>query len=498
MPGMQILPDKIYRAAQVRAIDSTAIEDCEIPGFTLMSRAGQVALDILRRRWPHARRVLVLCGAGNNAGDGYVLARLAARSGLRVSVAALVDPESLAGDARLAWELYCQAGGVVQEWQVSLLDGCDVVIDAILGTGLVRDLEGQPARVVEALNQSRRPVLAIDIPTGLHPDTGQPRGAAVVASATVTFVGLKLGLYTGEGPDLCGQLYFDDLGIPERAYQDQLHAGRRIDNTLVREVLPPRARTAHKGSHGHVLLVGGGVGMPGAIRLAAEAALRSGAGRVTVATRPESVPVVVSGCPELMASAVRSAEELAPLLDAADVVGIGPGLGQDPWAQDLFELVLASDRPLIVDADALNLLAQHPQARGNWVLTPHPGEAARLLSETNGAAAIQKDRTAALARLIERYDGVVLLKGAGTVVARKGQVPWFCDRGNPGMATAGMGDVLTGVVAGIAGQCGDLFAAACAAAWVHAAAGDDAARSGERGLLASDLFVHLVRHVNPA
>lgn len=494
---MEQMPDKIYRAAQVRAIDRSAIEDCEIPGFTLMARAGQAALEVIRCRWPAARRVLVLCGAGNNAGDGYVLARLAARAGLRVTVAALMDPEDLRGDALLAHDMFRQAGGRAQKWEAGLPGGADVVVDAILGTGLSRALTGQPASVVEQINASVRPVLALDVPTGLDANTGEPLGAAVRAAATVTFVGLKLGLYTGAGPEYCGEIYFAGLGIPERAYEGQPHAGRRIDERLVREVLPPRPRTAHKGMFGRVLLVGGGTGMPGAVRLAAEAALRSGAGRVTVATRPDSVPVVVAGRPEVMAHGVTSPDELRPLLEAADVVGIGPGLGQGQWAASLFEAVLASNRPLVVDADALNLLAQNPVKRGDWILTPHPGEAARLLAADCDAASVQRDRPTVLSELIERYQAIVILKGAGTMVGRKGEVPWFCDRGNPGMASAGMGDVLTGVTTAIAAQSADLFSAARAAVWVHAVAGDDAAHSGERGLLASDLLAHLVTHVNP-
>lgn len=493
---MESLPDKIYRAAQVRAIDRSAIEDCEIPGFTLMSRAGQAALDVLRSRWPAARRLLVLCGAGNNAGDGYVLARLAARSGLRVTVAALMDPEALQGDARLAWEMFRQAGGSTVKWEPQLPQRTDVIVDAILGTGLSRALEGQPARVVETLRDAGKPVLALDVPTGLDADTGHPLGTAVRAAVTVTFVGLKLGLYTGAGPEYCGEICFASLGIPERAYRDQVHAGRRIDRRLVRRTLPARARTSHKGQAGRVLLVGGGKGMPGAVRLAAEGALRAGAGLVTVATLPESVPAIVAGRPEVMVHGITDAGALQQLMAAADVVGIGPGLGQDSWARRMFDAVLASDKPLVVDADGLNLLAQSPHARGNWILTPHPGEAARLLEKFEDAAAVQRDRPAALAALIDRYAAVVILKGAGSLVGRAGEVPWICDRGNPGMASAGMGDVLTGVAAGIAAQNGDLFAAARAAAWVHGAAGDDAARNGERGMLASDLFVHLVTHVN--
>ncbi len=477
-------------------MDRTAIEQCEIPGFTLMSRAGQAALAALRTRWPAARRLLVLCGAGNNAGDGYVVARLAERSGMKVTTVALFDPDKLGGDARLAWDMYRKSGGAVREWDPALLRRCDVVVDAILGTGLTRQLEGQPSEVVAALNAGDRPVLAVDLPTGLHADTGQAMGVAVRADLTVTFVGLKLGLYTGDGPDYAGDIVFDSLAIPDTVFVRASHAGERIDESLVMRVLPRRRKTAHKGNHGRLLMIGGGPGMPGAIRLAAEAALHAGAGTVTVATLPEHVPLVLAARPELMARPIAAADDLLPLLESADVIAIGPGLGQDTWASGLLDLALATDKPLVVDADGLNLLARQPTARGNWILTPHPGEAARLAGNDATASLIQQDRIAATARLIDRYAAVVVLKGAGSIVARNGDVPWFCDRGNPGMAAPGMGDVLTGVIAAIAGQCGDLFDAARAGVFVHASAGDDAAQGGERGILASDLFPHIVSHVN--
>jgi NAD(P)H-hydrate epimerase len=492
--GMKDLPLRIYRAAQVRELDRLAMERHEIPGYTLMYRAGEAALSLLRKRWPWARRILVLCGAGNNAGDGYVLARLAQSERLQVTVVALFDPAKLQGDARIAWDTFHAAGGQVVEWDERLLDSAEVIVDAILGTGLTRPINGRSAEIIRAVNASGRPVLAIDIPTGLCADTGNPLGAAIQADATITFVGLKLGLYTGEGPDYAGEVHFNDLGVSALLGDAQPCAGRRIDRGLIRTILPRRARTSHKGDHGHVLCIGGNAGMPGAIRLTAEAALHVGAGRVTVATHPDNVGIVVAGRPELMCSGVRTAAELERLTRACDLIAIGPGLGRDDWAQTMFEVACRSEKPLIVDADGLNLLAVRPRRRDDWVLTPHPGEAGRLLG-TDGAA-VQRERLAAVARLLERYGGVAVLKGAGTLVGHVGDVPCLCDRGNPGMAAPGMGDVLTGIIAGIAAQTRVLFDSACAGVLVHALAGDDAARGGERGLLASDLFQHVRKWVN--
>jgi NAD(P)H-hydrate epimerase len=310
----------------------------------------------------------------------------------------------------------------------------------------------------------------------------------------VTFVGRKLGFYLGQGPDCVGRVEFDDLGVPAAAYADVPRSHCLIDDSVVATALPPRERTAHKGRNGHALIVGGAAGMGGAPRLAAEAALRVGAGLVTVAVHPASL-AAVSARPELMTVAMGSATDLERALERATVVALGPGLGQSPWAMEILAAVLAADKPLVVDADALNLLAFDPQARERWVLTPHPGEAARLLDTS--VALVQSGRLQAATELQRRYGGTVVLKGAGSLVVSGDGAAWICDRGNPGMATAGMGDVLTGVIAGIAAQCGDLALAARAGVLVHAQAGDRAAVRGQRGLTASDVVEQLRAGVNP-
>ena len=491
---MTKLPNKIYRTAQVRELDQLAISG-GVPGYTLMCRAGQAALNELRSRWPRASRILVLCGAGNNGGDGYVVGRLAHEAGLKPMVVALTDPEALRGDARLAWEMLVRAGLPIYEWEPGLLNVAEVVVDGILGTGIARPLEGRPKEVVQQINQSKKPVLALDVPTGLNADTGQALGEAIRADATVTFVGLKLGLYTGAAWDHTGDIVFADLDIAS-SVREQVHAvGTRIDGNLVHEVLPPRSRAAHKGNFGRVVLVGGGAGMPGAIKLAAEAALFVGAGTVTVLTRPEHVGVVLAGRPELMVRGVDDATVAESVLSNADVIAVGPGLGVDSWGRAMLDAVLKVDKPTVVDADGLNCLVGSGKKRANWVLTPHPGEAARLLQLDSGS--VQRDRLKSAAALLEAHGGIIVLKGPGTIVATSGEGPWICDRGNPGMAAPGMGDVLTGVIAGVAGQCGDLFSAARAGVFIHGAAGDDAAKAiGQRGLVASNLMPYLVRRVN--
>lgn len=489
----------VYTPEQVRLLDRIAIEECGIPGYELMTRAGRFVFDLCRAQYPQARRWLVLCGAGNNAGDGYVVARLALSEGITVTVAALSEPRRLGGDAAAAWHDYQHAGGTVAQFSAGLCQQADLIVDALLGTGLTRSLEGAYLHAVESVNSAAAPVVAVDIPSGLCGLTGQVLGAAVCAEMTATFIGRKLGLYLGAGPELTGAVRFSDLGVPPDKVAHATPALRLFDALDHRRQLPPRARTAHKGQFGHVLVIGGNHGMGGAVRLAGEAALRSGAGLVSVATRADNVSAVTALRPELMCSGVESVQDLEPLLGRATVIAIGPGLGRDAWAREMLGRVLeCQSQLLVVDADALNLLAEQPCRRGGWVLTPHPGEAGRLLGVDT--AAIQADRLGAARQLWDRFGGVALLKGRGTLVGESGQIPYLIDAGNPGMASAGMGDVLTGLVSALIGQAqpADILAATACAAYIHAKAADEVARHGERGILATDVFSGLRPWLNPA
>jgi len=493
MAAMKALGGALYTAGQVRDLDRRAIHELGIPGYELMTRAGHATLDALRALWPAVRSITVLCGPGNNGGDGYVVGRVARAQGIAAHVVSLGDPQELAGDARRAYDDFVAAGGRCAPWSPALLES-DVIVDALYGTGLARPVSGAAASMIEAVNAAGRPVVAVDVPSGLHADSGAVLGVAVHAAATVTFIGRKLGHYLGAGPDSVGHVVFDALQVPAETYACTTPAARLLGEADVLEALPRRRRVGHKGEYGHVLVIGGGPGMPGAARLAGEAALRSGAGLVTLAVHPESAGVVAAR-PELMCVAARSPADLTAALSRATVVAVGPGLGQSAWAREMFEAALACGRPLVVDADALNLLAAAPRRNEHWVLTPHPGEAARLLDQTS--AEVQSDRLSAAAHLHDRYGGTVVLKGAGSIVRGGGDLPCICDRGNPGMATGGMGDVLTGVIAGIAAQCADLGLAARAGVFVHGQAGDLAARRGERGLLASDVLDQVRTCVNP-
>jgi NAD(P)H-hydrate epimerase len=485
----------LYRADQVRELDRRAIDEQGIPGATLMQRAGQASFDALRQAWPGANDILVLAGVGNNAGDGFVIARLAHSAGLGARAMLLADPERLRGDALGAYRAMTAAGVHAEAYHEDGLQWADVIVDAMLGTGLGGEVREPFAAVIHAVNQSGRPVLAVDIPSGLSADTGQALGVAVRATMTVSFIGLKQGPYLAAGPEYCGELCFDDLDVPAIVYQNMAPAMSRMSLDAERQALQPRRRSAHKGDFGHLLVVGGMPGFSGAPRMTGEAALRCGAGLVSIATHPDHAAMLNAQRPELMCHPVRSRSDLDALLARATVVVLGPGLGRSTWSEALWDRVLDVDCPLLVDADGLNLLAAQPQRREGWVLTPHPGEAARLLGLST--TEVEADRPAAVAALQARYGGTVLLKGAGTLVQSGEGPPKLCPLGNPGMAGGGMGDVLSGVIGALLAQGLAAAAATSLGVCLHAAAADRAAAGeGERGLLASDLMPHLRRLVN--
>ena len=518
------IPRALYRAEQVRKLDGLAITALGLSEFELMRRAGAAAFSHLRQRWPGVRDLLVFSGGGNNGGDGFIIGALAAASGLRVRIVCLTPPEKLVGAAAEAREMAAAkplAMCSFAEFQASLADdpnGCfDLIVDAIFGTGLNRPAAGDSRAAIEWMNAHAAPVLAVDVPSGLHADSGTPLGDAVRAEATVSFVGMKRGLLTHLGPDHAGEIVFADLDAPADVY----HGGdspevetRRIDIHSASRLLPRRRPSAHKGSNGHVLLLGGDHGMGGAIMLAAEAALRCGAGLVSVATRSAHRSPLLCRRPEIMVAGTEDGRvDLPGLFDRASNIVIGPGLGRGDWSRNLLRAALAAQTtrrlPLIVDADALRLLAgrepepelEHGETvlpKDDWILTPHPGEAAAMLGVSTGE--IQRDRFAALAALQRQFGGHCLLKGAGSLIRGPARTPRFklCTEGNPGMGSGGMGDVLSGIIAGLNAQGLSLADSLECAVCVHGEAADLAAREGgERGLAAADLLPFVRRLVNP-
>lgn len=491
------LPLWVHSRQQTRQLDAALISS-GIAGIELMQRAAQAAWQVLLARWPDAGCVTVLCGAGNNAGDGYLVARLALAAGWRVQVWTPSAPERLDGDAAAAWRQAQQAGVPIAGWAAdTVFDG--VLVDALLGTGLSGPVRAHFAEAIAAVNRSACPVLAIDVPSGLDADRGVPLGAAVQADVTVTFIALKLGLLTAQGPDLCGELVYAALADP--LPPDVPASLELLGLSRWKECLPSRPRSAHKGRFGHLLLVGGGPGMGGAIMLAAEAALCSGAGKVTVATSAEHVAPLLSRCPEAMVRAVTDGRELAPLLAAADALVLGPGLGRSAWAEQLLSLCLDAALPRVLDADALNLMAQRSRPMGlgeNTVVTPHPAEAARLLQCST--AQVQGDRLDAVLGLVELLGCHVVLKGAGSLVASPASallLPAVCGAGNPGMAVGGMGDVLSGLLGALLAQRVPAAQAARYAVLVHAIAGDQLAGDvGEVGIRAGEMIPAIRRVLN--
>jgi hydroxyethylthiazole kinase-like uncharacterized protein yjeF len=509
------LPRDLYQAAAVQQLDRLAIDTFGIEGFGLMQRAGRACFAALLEHWPETRRLRVFAGAGNNAGDGYVIAALAAEQGLQSEIVYLSSPDRLRGDAAKAYAMArkedVQLVAFNDYYQQPEGDSPTVLVDALLGTGLDREVTGDYAAAISLINASHKPVLAVDIPSGLHANTGEPLGCAVDAGITVTFIGMKQGLLTGSAPDYIGKLFFSDLGVPSEVY---LHADaakpgvKRIDINSVRDSIKPRAPASHKGAFGHVVVVGGDRGYGGAVLMAAEAAQRSGAGLVSVITRSEHRAGMLARRPELMVAGTEDEGfDAAELLAKATVIVVGPGLGRGRWGEDLLGRSLATQMaqqtPLVIDADGLNLLADRDNGqtglkRETWILTPHPGEAARLLDTSLDM--VKADRFAAIAAMQQKWGGTCLLKGSGSLIRSSfaTDTTFLCDEGNAGMASGGMGDVLAGVTAALVAQGLPNDQALQCAVCVHGEAADlAAAESGQRGMLATDLLPLIRQLLNP-
>ena len=498
--GEHHLPHSLYTAAQVRAFDSEAINTHHIQGFELMKRAGKAAFDACQRRWPTLMQggtLHIVCGAGNNAGDGFAVAAQARHHYMPVRVLTLRDPELLKGSAYKAWEWFRDLGGHYERWSEETVIQGDTVVDAILGTGLSGDMSADFRQAVAQINEANLPVLSLDIPSGLCPDTGSEKPVAVRADLTVTFVALKRGLYTGSGPKCCGSVELADLHIPDSVYDSETAATTILHDAMFADVMPPRAGDAHKGDQGHLLIIGGDHGKGGAVLMAAQAALRSGVGLVTMLTRPEHVQASLARCPEVMVVGIKQGEQLAPLFTGKTAIVVGPGLGLDSWGEELLAAVLSTELPILLDADALNLVSRLTEPfvpRRNALFTPHVGEAARLLGCT--VEEVAADRFRAARTLQSLCGGVVVLKGAGSLVQDENDT-CLCSAGNPGMAVAGMGDVLSGIIGALLAQGQALPTAARLGVWLHAVAGDRCAeKCGELGMIATDLLAPVRQLLN--
>lgn len=488
------LPEALYSAEQTRELDRLAFTQGQLDSATLMARAGKAALNLISQHWPEARNLLIFCGSGHNGGDGFELARQAAEQGLTVSIVLIGNADNMPDEVHATFQA-ALAQGVKRLHLTDKWPAADLLVDAMLGTGLSREVSGDYAAVIDLINTAEQPVLALDIPSGLNADTGCIMGSAVIASITLSYIGLNFGLYCADGPDVCGELAFADLAVPEAAFQQITPLAKRLSTRHLQTVLPPRKRNSHKGHFGHVLVIGGNQGMSGAVSIAAQAAARTGAGLVSVATHPSHAAFLNLQRPEIMCHAITDATDLDNLLAKATVICIGPGLGQDDWAKSLFNKVITLDKPMVVDADALNLLSKQPQQKTNWVLTPHPGEAASLLGSDNKS--VQNNRPAAVRQLQQTFGGIAVLKGCGTLIYSDAAPLKLSPFGNPGMASGGMGDCLTGIIGGLLAQQLTPAEAAQTGVLLHGLAADHAARvHGERGLLSLDLLPFLQQLMN--
>lgn len=491
-------PHRLYSVEQCRELDRLAIEgnaeDSGIASYVLMQRAASAIYEFSQLRFSQSQSILVLTGSGNNAGDGYLFAKMSLENGRNVCVYSLVSTDDLSGDARLAYLDWIDAGGELTTDLNDALHRADLIIDAILGTGIQRDLNAEWIAIIDEINDFETPVIAVDIPTGLSADTGAVLGNALVADYTISFIALKKGLFTGMARDYCGEIIFNDLQIPVSVYSVLDEEANLLTEEDYSSFQIQRKPCAHKGQTGHLLIVGGNHGMCGAIIMAAQSALRSGVGRVSVVTRPEHVNAVVAAQPELMVYGLDEPVIPDELLKRVNVIGIGPGLGRDDWSKQLFDQVIYQDHYKLLDADALYHLPDHAADLSDTVITPHPGEAAQLLD--TDVETIESDRFQTVEQLYQEYNAVVVLKGAGTLIYDGFQAVDICPFGNSSMATAGMGDVLSGIIAALMAQGYEIADAARAGVCVHSKAADDAIVEGKVGLVATDLLAFIRARLN--
>jgi hydroxyethylthiazole kinase-like uncharacterized protein yjeF len=489
------LDARLFQVVDIKQIAERAYKEQSITTSMLMRRAAQAAFDSIVYHYPLAQTFGIFCGSGSNGADGLYFAAIAALAGKVVYCYVVADIEKLNEKQKKAYLSAQEAGVIFAKADQIIGEDTDIVIDALLGLGCKGELSLEIATIVDLINHSKKAVCALDIPTGLNPNTGGIAEHCVSADLTISFIAPKIGCYMFKGPNVCGKLITHHLGIDPKIIDEQKPVATLLSERMIRESLSKHPKNSHQRDVGHVLVIGGDYGMGGAVRIAAEAAMRAGALSVTVATRPEHLNVITGARPEIMCFEVRTGEDLKPLIENAQVIVLGPGLGRSDWSRSLFDTVIASDKPKIMDGDALIFLSENPVKRNDWILTPHPGEASELLKHS--CPDIQNFRLESVKEMQMIYGGVVVLKGRGSLV-NDGKEIHLCHAGNPGMATAGMSDILSGVIGGLVAQGLPLSQSAGVGVLVHARSADMAVQeAGERGILATDLLPYLRVLVNP-
>ncbi len=470
----------LYTPETVYQLDKAAVVKDGYSEIELMGRAGECVWQAITQRWPQLSRITVFAGSGNNGGDAFVVALCARRQRVEVQLLVQGDLSRQSPTAQHYRELWEQGGGECEAWQEQEIDG-DLIVDGLLGIGLQRELDTHWQKLVTRINQSKVPCVAIDIPSGLNGWSGMPQPVAIEAQLTVTFIGAKTGQFLADGPDYCGELLFEDLGVSTR-----VHAAATAALEVIESCRLPvaRKRNSHKNHYGHLLVVGGDQGMSGAVALASLAALRSGAGLVTALVHPDC-RANLAGFPEIM---VLGWDALEAKLAEASVIVVGPGMGRGEAAQECQRILAAATQPMVIDASALESGFLKSLTSKDLVITPHPGEAAALLQTSTSE--IQGDRLDSCARLVDTFSATTVLKGSGTLVAQPGTSPMAINtRGHAGMASAGMGDVLSGIIAAYLGQGLTPFEAARTAVYVHALCAERyCAQNDQSGLIASDVI----------
>lgn len=486
------LPREMYSSAQVRRAEQDFLSSGKLTGFELIALAGEAAYKQIVSKYDKQTPILVLAGYGNNGADAFICATQLLEVGFLVSLMAVtnVDGSDDKNDFTRCRDAFVHSGGVVKTPDFVSIANAVVIVDGLIGLGVKGKVREDTRSLIQAINQSKAWVLSLDIPSGIHPDTGYST-CAVEADLTVTFGALKQGLMTGHARQCCGSIVLEPMGISPFLPATSVI---QVNNEFVSERIAPRARDSHKGLSGKVTVIGGDKGMAGAVRLAGEACLRAGAGLVNVVSRPEHQITVNANRPELMFWGCELVDmEVYLRLGWAHTLVIGPGLGKEAWGYNLLKAAGLSDKPCVLDADALNLLSVEHSHQDNWVLTPHSGEAARLLGCS--IEDVETDRFDAVQKIQKKYGGVVVLKGPGTLIT-DGKQCVVAPVGNPGLASGGCGDVLSGIIGALLSQRYTLFDAAIMGVVIHGEAADRAAEQGERGMLASDLMPHIRSVVN--